>query len=603
MAALSVQVPYPVFYDRDGAPLDNGNIYIGAANLDPVTNPIQVYYDEALTITAAQPLKTSNGYVYRNGTPAQLYVNAANFSILINDSKNLLVYNFPDGTGVNNANATAIDYDPPFTGAVTSGYTVSNKLSQSVSVKDFGAIGDGATPDATAIQAALNAMGALTTGGEVYVPAGTYACAATLTIPAKVTLRMGGARIVSSATTAIQIVLGNGSVSGNIIGCGHNSVIQHTGAGYGIRMDGAAESSANPLIADIQLIGSSSGLGGMYATAFNALNTRSFKVSGYTNGPALYHYGVNAVTHFAPVLETCRDGVVNTAIVSYQANAIRVYGGQIVNMAQWGWLENMVGAVQPNLDNLADGVIFENNGVNGSAVTGHMFLQTTVKMSVTNCYFEDYAGRIPVSAVLIGDATNSVQSLIMTGNLFSTAGTNVINNVNGQTVIITGNYAGGAVTNFVNQGTLTRAALVRNNRAPAATNVWAGLDSGLDTNIDSGTLTNANTTSDKGYAFNGISGLAQDLTIRTRAGGTYAAKFNSSAGTFIGYMTDAGAFGCQSVEVGGNKVVGARDTGWAAMTGTASKGGFATSTVTTAQLAQVVKALTDALTASGAIGA
>lgn len=109
MAALSVQVPYPVFYDRDGQPLDNGNIYIGVANLDPVTNPIQVYYDEALTIQASQPLKTSGGYVYRNGTPAQLYVNATNFSILVNDSKNTLVYSFPDGTGIS-PNAAGISF-------------------------------------------------------------------------------------------------------------------------------------------------------------------------------------------------------------------------------------------------------------------------------------------------------------------------------------------------------------------------------------------------------------------------------------------------------------------------------------------------------------
>ena len=100
MAALSVQVPYPVFYDRDGQPLDNGNIYIGVANLDPVTNPLQVYYDEALTITAAQPLKTNNGYIYRNGTPAQLYVNAVNFSITAKNANDTLVYSFPDGTGI-----------------------------------------------------------------------------------------------------------------------------------------------------------------------------------------------------------------------------------------------------------------------------------------------------------------------------------------------------------------------------------------------------------------------------------------------------------------------------------------------------------------------
>lgn len=180
MAALSVQVPYPVFYDRAGTPLDNGNIYIGVANLDPVTNPLQVYYDEALTLTASQPLITSNGYVYRNGTPAQLYVNAVNFSILVNDSKNLLVYSFPDGTGLG-AGAASIEYDPPFTGAVTSGYTVADKLAQSVSVNDFY---DATTthPWADAFEAAANSFGA-NVSGQVIVPPGQYQMERTVTTP------------------------------------------------------------------------------------------------------------------------------------------------------------------------------------------------------------------------------------------------------------------------------------------------------------------------------------------------------------------------------------------------------------------------------------
>lgn len=100
MATLSVQVPFPVFYDRNGLPLDNGDIYIGTANTDALTNQIQVYYDKALTITATQPLKTSNGYIYRNGTPAQVYVNADNFSISVRESNGVLVYNFPEATGI-----------------------------------------------------------------------------------------------------------------------------------------------------------------------------------------------------------------------------------------------------------------------------------------------------------------------------------------------------------------------------------------------------------------------------------------------------------------------------------------------------------------------
>ena len=179
MAALSVQVPYPVFYDRDGHPLDNGNIYIGVANLDPVTNPLQVYYDDALTITASQPLITSGGYVYRNGTPTQLYVNANDFSITVNDSKNLFVYSFPEATGIG-VGAASIEYDPPFTGAVTSGYTVQDKLSQTVSVKDFGAVGDGVADDTAAIQAAVAALPS--TGGGLYFPAGTYLVSSAITL-------------------------------------------------------------------------------------------------------------------------------------------------------------------------------------------------------------------------------------------------------------------------------------------------------------------------------------------------------------------------------------------------------------------------------------
>jgi len=49
------------------------------------------------------------------------------------------------------------------------------KLAEIVSVKDFGAVGDGTTDDTTAIQAALN------TGNSVYFPKGTYVISSALT--------------------------------------------------------------------------------------------------------------------------------------------------------------------------------------------------------------------------------------------------------------------------------------------------------------------------------------------------------------------------------------------------------------------------------------
>ncbi|HSE44201.1 MAG TPA: hypothetical protein VLA89_02615, partial [Gemmatimonadales bacterium] len=57
------------------------------------------------------------------------------------------------------------------------------------------------------------------------------------------------------------------------------------------------------------------------------------------------------------------------------------------------------------------------------------------------------------------------------------------------------------------------------------------------------------------------------------------------------------------LKVAGTQVVTSRRTGWGAPTGTATRTTFATSTVTTAQLAERVKALIDDLTTHGLIGA
>lgn len=169
MSALSIQVPFPVFQDRDGQPLENGYVWIGESNLNPQTNPVVAYFDAALTIPAAQPLRTLNGYISRAGTPAQVYVDGVNFSILVQDSKGSMVYNFPEGAGIS-PDASGVIYNPPFTGGVAT--TVQNKLAQTISVKDFGAVGDGVVDDTAAINNAITAVAV--SGGVVYFPAGKY---------------------------------------------------------------------------------------------------------------------------------------------------------------------------------------------------------------------------------------------------------------------------------------------------------------------------------------------------------------------------------------------------------------------------------------------
>ena len=82
------------------------------------------------------------------------------------------------------------NYNQGGSGAVAR--TTASKLQESVSVKDFGAVGDGTTDDTAAIQAAFNSVPAV--GGNIFIPAGTYKLTGTgLTFFAKSNAHIYGA--------------------------------------------------------------------------------------------------------------------------------------------------------------------------------------------------------------------------------------------------------------------------------------------------------------------------------------------------------------------------------------------------------------------------
>ncbi len=119
----SIESPYAAFADIDGQPLEDGYINIGTANLNPITNPINVFWNSALTIAAAQPIRTSVGYPVYQGTPARIY-DGSDYSIQVKDKKGTVVYTSLSGnnitTGLIVQNATgngsqlifAVTFDP-----------------------------------------------------------------------------------------------------------------------------------------------------------------------------------------------------------------------------------------------------------------------------------------------------------------------------------------------------------------------------------------------------------------------------------------------------------------------------------------------------------
>jgi len=121
MSALSIQPPYPAFAGIDGQPLQNGYIWVGTVNLNPQVNPITVYWDAALTIPAAQPIRTLNGYPVYQGTPSRFYA-GSDYSIQVLDSKGSLVYtslngNVSSGSAASNATGNGTQTIFPVTSA------------------------------------------------------------------------------------------------------------------------------------------------------------------------------------------------------------------------------------------------------------------------------------------------------------------------------------------------------------------------------------------------------------------------------------------------------------------------------------------------------
>lgn len=229
------------FLDANGNPLAGGFVYYYIPSTTTFKN---TYQDAALTILNTNPI------ILDSAGECMAY-GSGNYRQIVTDVNGNLIWDQPTTSLPNDA--LNVTYTAPFTNAVSE--TVSAKLSESVSVKDFGAKGDGTTNDTVAIQNALNAS------LSILFPPGTYLVSA-LTA-------QGGQKI-----SAYGAILRASTSTGKVLTCPTNS--------------GGVQTTEFTEISGLQIVGYSStitaGSAGIYTTGNNNFILRDVKVQNFDVG-------------------------------------------------------------------------------------------------------------------------------------------------------------------------------------------------------------------------------------------------------------------------------------------------------------------------------
>lgn len=172
------------FFDDNGNPLSGGKIYTYATS---TTTPQPTYTSRTGLTPNANPIILDAA----GRTPEQIWsIEGLLYKYVIADANDVVIRTW-DGIGgslvasdltqdlANTTDNTKGDALVGFKQSNAVGFlngaiakTVNAKLQEIISVKDFGATGNGSTDDTTAIQSALNYIG--TNGGTLLFPHGTY---------------------------------------------------------------------------------------------------------------------------------------------------------------------------------------------------------------------------------------------------------------------------------------------------------------------------------------------------------------------------------------------------------------------------------------------
>ena len=160
------------FFDNNGDPLSGGLLYTYDAG---TTTPRATYTSSSGSVANTNPIVLDAA----GRTPQEVWLtNGVLYKFVLKTSTDVLLGTYDNISGqgfyediatllASPSGSSLVGFIASQTGAVAT--TVQSKLRERVSVKDFGAVGDGVTDDSAAIQTALDSG-----AKEIFFPEGEY---------------------------------------------------------------------------------------------------------------------------------------------------------------------------------------------------------------------------------------------------------------------------------------------------------------------------------------------------------------------------------------------------------------------------------------------
>ena len=412
MASLTPS-PKMQFLDASGAPLVGGKLYSYAAG---TTTPLATYTDYGGGTPNANPV------ILDSRGEANVWLGTSLYKLKLTNSVDAEIWTVDNVSGQASLSSLAASSGSSLVGTIAVGTgavtrTVQSKLNDYVSVKDFGAIGNGTTDDTASIQACIDALSVSGRGGVVYLPPGQYKVTSNLNITwPNATTETSLARVVlRGAGSGLTFILdyrtsvgSNGCITYDFSASGgaSNHYLKTITGGFSLIKSINATSFSLPstiipgtgtglylnmvpsgVYEDIQIMG--------YSTCLNAVDCLGGEFRNMVISQC--DIGINmAVSTFsspnAVVMDHVTVNISNSWGVKVYGGAVSMYGCSFsFNGPSGAGAPN--GAVYQQLDSLhkaitIDGCWFETNFgaadvyIYGAAATG-----SVAAASITNCQF------------------------------------------------------------------------------------------------------------------------------------------------------------------------------------------------------------------------